>query len=316
MNIKIAVTDYLKLARFDHWIKQLFILPGAAFAYFLIKPEFNVTAVLFALISTGFTASANYVINEFLDAAYDKFHPEKSLRTAVKRDLNKYIVLIEYAAFASAGILTAAFCINKEVMFLQLALLFMGLVYNVKPFRSKDIAYIDVLSESFNNAIRLLIGWFALASNFLPPASVIVSYWFGGAFLMAMKRFAEYRFLLQTDNGKEKAVLYRKSFRHYNEKSLLTTSFFYALISIFFCGIFLVKYRIELIFAMPFICGLFCVYFHMSLSDGQSAYKPEKLMREKFLVIYLILLLSFIVLLMIVDIPLAEKMLETTFIGV
>jgi len=29
--------NYLKIARFDHWIKQLFILPGMVIAFFLTK---------------------------------------------------------------------------------------------------------------------------------------------------------------------------------------------------------------------------------------------------------------------------------------
>ncbi len=42
----------------------------------------------------------------------------------------------------------------------------MGVLYNVKPFRTKDIAYLDVLSESINNAIRLLLGWFFVTADY------------------------------------------------------------------------------------------------------------------------------------------------------
>ena len=34
----------------------------------------------------------------------------------------------------------------------------MGIIYNVKPIRSKDIVFIDVLSESVNNPLRFLLG--------------------------------------------------------------------------------------------------------------------------------------------------------------
>ena len=61
------------------------------------------------------------------------------------------------------------------------------------PIRTKEWAYVDVLSESINNPIRLLLGWFALVTSHVPPASLAISYWMAGAFLMAVKRYAEYR---------------------------------------------------------------------------------------------------------------------------
>ena len=75
--------DYIKIARVDHWIKQLFIVPGMIFAIFLVK-DVNLASVIpdiiLAFISTCFVASANYVINEWLDAEFDKYHPTKKNR--------------------------------------------------------------------------------------------------------------------------------------------------------------------------------------------------------------------------------------------
>ena len=30
------IKDYIRIARIDHWIKQLFIFPGMVFAFFLV----------------------------------------------------------------------------------------------------------------------------------------------------------------------------------------------------------------------------------------------------------------------------------------
>ena len=182
---------------------------------------------------------------------------------------------------------------------MELWLAIMGIIYNVKPIRSKDIPYIDVLSESINNSIRLLIGWFTIANNTLPPVSIILGYWMGGAFLMAVKRFAEYRMI----GNKKIASLYRKSFALYNEKSLLISSFFYAMLSIFFCGIFLIKYKIELLLSIPFICGLFAFYLNMAYQSDSAVQKPEKLFHEKGLMLYLFFLFILIVLLLLIKIP-------------
>src|SRR5690348_14041134 len=76
--------DYLRIARPDHWIKNIFVLPGIALAIGVVKGGHvsvaDGVATLVGLLSVCLTASANYVINEFLDAATDRFHPLKRSR--------------------------------------------------------------------------------------------------------------------------------------------------------------------------------------------------------------------------------------------
>lgn len=188
---------------------------------------------------------------------------------------------------------------SKYVFAMELWLFIMGILYNVKPVRTKEIPYLDVISESVNNAIRLLIGWFAITSAFFPPISIVFGYWMGGAFLMATKRYSEYRMIADKDT----AAHYRKSFQYYTEKSLLISAFFYALLSVFFCGIFMIKYRTELILDIPILCGLFCLYLHISYKEDSGAQKPEKLFKEKGLMLYLAIFLFITCVLMFVDIP-------------
>ena len=129
---------------------------------------------------------------------------------------------------------------------------------------------------------------------------------------MAIKRYAEYRMI----NDPELAGRYRKSFQYYTERTLLISSFFYALMSILFCGIFMVKYKIELILEMPILCGLFCYYFSISFKNDSAAQKPEKLFREKGLMLYLLAVLVSFVMLMFWNSPQLNNLLETTLIGV
>ena len=305
------IGSYVKIARIDHWIKQLFVLPGVIVAMFLCKEQPNIATVAGAFFATCFIASANYVINEWLDAEFDKYHPTKKNRPVVSDNLSGKIVYLEYAALGCIGLILAK-CTSTFVFYMELWLFVMGILYNVRPFRTKEIVYLDVLSESLNNAIRFLIGWFAVTSNFLPPVSIIIGYWSGGAFLMAIKRYAEYRMI----NDPELAGRYRKSFQYYTERTLLISSFFYALMSILFCGIFMVKYKIELILEMPILCGLFCYYFSISFKNDSAAQKPEKLFREKGLMLYLLAVLVSFVMLMFWNSPQLNNLLETTLIGV
>ena len=89
--------------------------------------------------------------------------------------------MTEYAVLGALGLLIAWF-ISRPVFLMELWLFVMGILYNVKPFRTKEIPYVDVLSESVNNAIRLLIG---MVCDFLrismPPVSIVLGYWMGGS---------------------------------------------------------------------------------------------------------------------------------------
>lgn len=293
---------YIKIMRIDHWIKQLFILPGLICALYLGNYNLNINLIIslfIGLLATSLIASANYVINEYFDAKFDKFHPIKSKRPLVEENVKGSIIWLLWFILSIAGLLIGYLAINKHFFITELSLLLMGLIYNVKPFRTKDIFILDVLSESINNAIRFILGWFIITTNLIIPISILLGYWMAGSFLMATKRYAEYRII----NNKKKAASYRKSFKYYNEKILITSAFFYAMCSVFFIGIFLIKYRIELIISIPFIIGLFCYYFYISFADDSVVQKPEKLYKEKGLMLYCIFLIILFILLMHFNIP-------------
>lgn len=292
---------YVKIMRLDHWIKQLFILPGCLAAFFLTHTLFSGTLLLkfiFGFFSTCFIASANYVINEWLDAEFDKYHPTKKNRSVVTEDVNGKIVWLLWGFLSLAGIIISSF-VNVPFLIVSIWLWIMGILYNVKPFRTKDIPILDVLSESVNNAIRLLMGWFIVSGIMLPPSSLLLGYWMAGAFLMVIKRFAEYRMI----NNKSVAGSYRKSFKYYTEKSLLVSAFFYAMSSVFFIGIFLIKYRVELVLLIPILIGLYGYYLYISFSTDSAVQKPEKLFHEKGLMLYCLIVIVAFILLMLVDIP-------------
>lgn len=305
---------YIKIMRIDHWVKNLFVLPGCAFAYLLTKTPIDskvIVTFILAMIATCLIASANYVINEWLDAEFDQYHPIKKHRTVVEQGVNKTIVYVLYAALTVIG-LGIAFLASKMIFQMELWLWVMGILYNVKPFRTKDIVILDVLSESVNNAIRLLIGWFVITGAYLPPISVVFGYWMGGAFLMDVKRFSEYRMI----NDPETASLYRKSFKHYSEKLLLCMALFYAIGSSLFVGIFLVKYRVEFILLTPFLGGLFCHYLSIAFKHDSAAQAPEKLYREKGLMAYVAVLIIVFIILLELDVPTLHNLLSNELVPI
>jgi 4-hydroxybenzoate polyprenyltransferase len=303
---------YVQIARPDHWIKNIFVIPGAT-AALAVAPQAAGWAVLplvLALVSVCLVASANYTINEFLDAQCDRFHPLKGDRPGARGLLDGRLVLCQYLLLAMSGVALAGL-INAPFYLTSAALLGMGLVYNTPPIRTKDKAYLDVLSESVNNPIRFLLGWFAVTAEVLPPASVLLAYWMGGAFLMAIKRYSEYRRI----DDPVRAALYRRSFARYSEQSLLLSGFFFALCSAFFTAIFLIKYRIEFLLTFPLIATLFTWYVAIGLKRDSAAQAPEKLHREVAFMGFAAFTFCVAAALFFIDLPFLRALMEPHFIA-
>lgn len=308
MNIK----DYISIARPSHWFKNLFALPGILFAAFFANVSLSsfYIELIIGMASLCILSSANYVINEWLDAKYDAFHPTKKHRPSVSGKIRFRYLFIEYLLLVIMGLLLAS-KISYYFFLTSVIFLLMGAIYNLRPFRTKDKPYLDVLSESINNPVRLSLGWFIVTSNPLPPSSLLIGYWMGGAFLMAMKRYAECR----TFNNPKIAATYRNSFKYYTEEKLLISAFFYTICSAFFLGVFLIKYKIELLLSFPLFSLLFAWYLKISMEENSAAQNPEKLFFNKKFIAYVVLISLLVYYLILIDIPLLNKLLRNIFLN-
>lgn len=309
-----TLKDYLAIARLDHVTKQVFIIPGIVLAFALHRVPINHAAIpiLIGFCSAVAIASANYVINEWLDREFDAFHPKKSARTAVNKKLSPTIIYAEYAVLLLVGLLLAA-NLGHAFFFTSLLFALSGVVYNVKPMRTKDRAYLDVISESVNNPIRLTLGWTMVDPSALPPSSLMLACWTGGAFLMGAKRLSEYRDI-SASAGVAALQRYRKSFNSYTSENLTVSTFLYAILSAFFIAVFLIKYRIEYILAFPFLSVLFALYFWLSLLSNSVAQRPERLFRSRRLVACLALVVLTLAITTFVDMPALQYLSEPSFI--
>jgi 4-hydroxybenzoate polyprenyltransferase len=265
------------LLRLDHSVKQIFVFPGIVVAASITGEPASLALfwrTALGLLAVVAAASSNYVLNELLDAPFDRLHPTKYMRPAACGIIH---VPLAYAQWIACGVIgfLLALAVSKMLFLSVFSLWVMGCLYNIPPARTKDVPYLDVLSESINNPIRFCVGWYIVTSTVLPPASLLIAYWMLGGYFMALKRFSEFRQI-----GYESAALCRRSFLFYTEQSLLVSVLFYAATSMLFFGAFIMRYRMEMIFAFPFIALLMTVYFNLAFTQDSPVQNPEKLFRE------------------------------------
>lgn len=304
------IKPYLQIARFDHWFKNIFILPGVVLAVY--EHHWQIQAgllprLVIGLLSIGFIASSNYVINEIIDAPRDALHPVKKNRPVPSGLIDIRIGYIQWVVLALLGAglslwLGTAFIVSV------LSLWVMGCLYNIPPIRLKDKPYLDVLSESVNNPIRLLVGWYAAGMSKLPPISLVAAYWMIGAFFMGVKRFAEFRRIRDPKVAKR----YRDSFGYYNEQRLLISIIYYAVAFGLFFGVFIMRYRLELLLSIPLIAGFIGWYMNLGFLPDSPAQYPEQLYKQRGFLIYVSACTMAMLILFRVNLPILYRIFQPT----
>ena len=95
---KVSFAERLKahvaIARLDHSIKNLFVLPGIIVPLSIYPKLLDghlVVKLLWAFVSITLVACSNYVINEVLDAPFDRLHPTKKSRPRLEYELGESV---------------------------------------------------------------------------------------------------------------------------------------------------------------------------------------------------------------------------------
>ena len=305
------VRAHLQIMRLDHSIKNIFVIPGIVVPLSVLRTPLLSPAldrnIVVGFVATTLIACSNYVLNEVLDAPFDRLHPKKQLRPAAQGLVNIPIAYAQWLLLMVGGI-ALGLTISRPFALAAGALWVMGCLYNIPPVRMKDRMYVDVLSESVNNPLRMLLGWYMVTSVLIPPASLLICYWMAGCYLMALKRFSEFRDI--GDAGV--AGAYRKSFQQYTEVSLLSSVTFYAATAMLFFGAFIIRYRIELVLVFPLIALLMSTYFKLAFKPNSAVQNPEKLYREPLLMIESVLISVSMIALLYIDVPVVSRIFSPT----
>ncbi len=300
-----SLKAYVSIARFDHWIKNVFVLPGVLVALTVSKHinwQLTWQHFVIGMLAVGFVTSANYVINEVMDAPFDRHHPTKCLRPVPSGRVFLPYAYAEWLVLTVLG-LWLAHLVSQPLLWTLAVLWIMGLVYNLPPIRSKDLPYLDVLSELLNNPLRMLAGWYIIRPVSAPPLSLLLSYWMIGCFFMATKRYAEYKEIANP----LRSSAYRRSFKFYNEQRLLVSIVFYSSFAMLMLGAFIIRYRFECILAFPLVALLMSIYLSIAFKPDSAVQRPEGLYREPWLVISGAAAAIVLTLFLFVDVPLLHS---------
>ena len=291
------------MARIDSWPKNLIIFLGIFLAYALSNESLDLIKIALTLLAVCLASSANYVLNESIDAKSDAYHPIKKRRASVKNALNKKIVACEYLLFFFGALLVSYYVSHSVTMVVSFYII-CAWIYNIPPIRFKDKAYLDVILESINYPLRVLLGWFCVLPETLLPSSIVIITWAIGAFTMSLKRLAEFKLF----KNQETAALYRRSYSNYTTNSLTISGFIYAMLTVFGVTILLLKYKIELILMIPALIALLAWYFLMGLQQRLFIIYPERLIGSKIFIVLCVMILVTGIIAFQINIPLLHTL--------
>jgi len=287
------MTPYLQALRLERWPRSAAIFLGTAAFFFLHREfgsSFSVSEIVFraacSFLLTWAISTANYVVNEIVDVPTDIHHPVKRHRPLVQGKIKKGPFILIGFALTAVSLVSAVAFFSPSFGFSLLALLGAGFIYNVKPVRTKDIPFLDSISESANNPIRFLIGWYAFAPGHLfPPLSLLLAWWSFGNFLMTAKRLSEFRLL------GEKAADYRLSHKKYSRDLLLFGMIASAAVFLGSGFFFFLSFRLfRFLIIFPVLILYLLLFFRKTLEEKEVMEEPESLLRNPLIAILTLVL--------------------------
>src|ERR1700722_8822999 len=98
---------HLAMARLDHSIKNLFVLPGIIVPLSVYPKLLNarlIVTLVWAFVAITLVACSNYVLNEVLDAPFDRLHPVKKNRPAARGLVNIPLAYVQWILMMVAGV--------------------------------------------------------------------------------------------------------------------------------------------------------------------------------------------------------------------
>jgi 4-hydroxybenzoate polyprenyltransferase len=143
----------LKLMRIHQYVKNLFLFLPLFFLGQITNVELF-SNVIIAFVSFSISASAIYILNDYIDIEDDRNHPTKKFRPLASGLINKNDAFILIGLFISLGlIIMSTLSIKALIVLLLYVLLNIGYCFYLK-----HISIVDIIIISIGFVIRIFIG--------------------------------------------------------------------------------------------------------------------------------------------------------------
>ncbi len=167
------------------WTKNLAVFAAVIFNGQLFNPEV-VRQALLAFVVFCLFSSGSYLINDVVDAPYDRRHPQKRNRPIAKGTIKPKEAIIISVFLFSLG-LSIAMYLGLNFVLLIIAYLLLHLFYS---FVLKKMAILDIFGISFSFILRTLGG--EVATGYHLPVWLMFTVVFLSLFIASGKRRSEY----------------------------------------------------------------------------------------------------------------------------
>ena len=275
------------------------------------KPSEPLWAALVALLSICLIASANYTINEFLDAQFDRHHPLKNGRPGALGVLDLRLVTLQYLLLAAAGIGAGAddqCAFSSDVIgFVDDgdALQYPACTYQRLSLRRRSLR-IDQQSHSIS--ARLVCGQCVRIAAIERSTRLLDGRRLSDGDQALLRVSLDRR--PQTSRTLSQVI--RDIFRELS----IVVCFFYALCAAFFIGVFLIKYKVEFVLTFPLFAALFTWYLSIGSKPNSAAQAPETLYRESHFLGFAAALFAVSIFVFYLDLPMLKTLIDTNLIPI
>ncbi|MFN0014281.1 MAG: decaprenyl-phosphate phosphoribosyltransferase [Saprospiraceae bacterium] len=159
-----TLRQFVRLARMEHWVKNLFLFIPAFFAARLSESPILQHAVT-GFLAFSLTASSVYVLNDLVDAPQDRNHPHKRNRPIASGAVGKQTAVLTLLALLGCG-LALAYTLGPAFLLICAAYAAINVLYS---FSLKHIAIVDICLIATGFLMRVFAGGAA--------TGVAVSHW-------------------------------------------------------------------------------------------------------------------------------------------
>jgi len=198
------IRSLISAIRPHQWVKNLSLFASIIFTGQLFNPPLFLLTVLGFLVFC-LLSSASYLLNDILDAPFDRLHPEKKKRSIASGNLSINTALETLAILAFTGLL-AAFALSPTFFLVAFSFFILHVGYSSY---FKKVAVLDILAISLSFILRVVAG--EVLTGFHLSVWLLMTVVFLSLFIATSKRKSELELSGPTT---------RPSLTHYRERLL------------------------------------------------------------------------------------------------